>query len=348
MAIRNTGVIMLAGWALVLAGSCGGGPPGAPAKVEATPQVTPVGVNQSWIVVKENTFIPVVDNLGERLAAGADAFDDGQLAAAGDELERGAELLDRQRADAGEMAKAELLDAAVDLRGVATDLARGVPPDQEQFDEAVDGAWQAEIDTRWATLVGRDWQPFAREPERYLEMGRAGFAAADLEAASRDFRRAAAFVRMEAARGAAVGEQERMIASWMDLRELAEEVGSGDVHEVARVDRVLARTAQAVGRVHQLHAAAELQRGDPESAAASLGAATVYVDRALVWSDAPVEPADEAVLADARAAAAQAPGGSEEESQSLSAQIGAVGDVLDRLGRSLFTEVEQEDLRQSD
>jgi hypothetical protein len=98
---------------------------------------------------------------------------------------------------------------------------------------------------------------------------------------------------------------------------------------------VIARVAHSLARHNQLLAEHEHQIGNSNAAASSLEAAATYLERAYEWSETPIGPGTEAVLADAHAKATEDVLESEPTTHDLQSKIAAVGSEIQSIAEEL-------------
>jgi hypothetical protein len=89
----------------------------------------------------------------------------------------------------------------------------------------------------------------ADEPERYMQAAHESFLKKDVKATAAELRKAAAFVKLEAAR-AADDSKTGLVASATELEKLASDVEKGAVTSVEKLDSTFARAAHALANHH--------------------------------------------------------------------------------------------------
>lgn len=291
----------------------------------------------SWVTVKEDVWIPAIDALGGHLYAAEEALDSGSTSEAAAQLYGAAARLKEEGEEAVGEWQRNLGDAATDLESVAADLESGVQVPVERIDGVLDKAWETDVRYNWASRDAAEWEPLVYEPESYLALSLAQFETGEDVATAEYLRKAAAMLRMETARSTTVSDEEELVGARMDLREAAEEIELGEMHDKDRLQRVLARAAHSLARHNQLLAEHGYQIGDSEAAANSLEAATTYLERAYEWSEIPIEPATEAVFADAHAAVTERENALEAgpNTYDLQSEIAAVGSAIEGISEQL-------------
>jgi hypothetical protein len=263
----------------------------------------------SWVVVQTDFWIPIVDALGGHLHKADEAFDAGLHEEAAVELRRAAAILGEDADESTGEAQSELDRAATDLEAVAKDLERGTAVTAERFDDVARSAWEAEIDHSWLDLEEETWDRIEREPARLLALAPVRLRESEPMAVADLLRQTASYVRIEAGRGLDTADKEALVAAWMDLREMAAELSQGEAPDVHRLETVLARTALAMARHHQLMADHDDELGNVTAAAQSLDTAAEYLEQASSFSGTAIKPGVESAIADARALAESAEDG---------------------------------------
>ena len=306
-------------------------PNNPPSPTQPAPSPTADAAVTSWVTVQGDVWIPAIDALGGHLVAASAAYQASSTAQVGAELAGAAALLQERASEASEEDRPQLEAAAAELQAASEALERGEPMTADRVDELLDAAWEANVSSVWAVADPTAWAPFVREPERLLELALARFEDGDPSGTSGLLRQAAAIVRIEAARGETVADQEELVGVRMDLREAASEVEGAEIQDVSRLETVAARAAHALARHHQLEAEHEFQVDSPATAAAALDTAVAYLERAYEWSGTPIEPKTEAVLAKARAAAEDSEVEGQPAVQDLEPELIAVGAEIDHL-----------------
>lgn len=289
----------------------------------------------SWVTVQGDVWIPAIDALGGHLLAARAAYAASSTDRLASELAQAAARLEEEAAEADEEGRSQLRAAAADLDAAADSLEAGESLSGERLDALLDSAWEADVRSVWSTADAAVWAPFVHEPERLLELALAGFEDGNRSGAGELLRQAAALVRIEAARGETVADEEELVGVRMDLREAASEIESAELSDVSRLDAVAARAAHALARHHLLLAEHEFQIGSQETAAEALDSAVSYLERAYEWSGTPMEPHTESVLAQARAAAAASEAEGLPTAGDLEAELIAVGAEIDQLAATV-------------
>ena len=180
----------------------------------------------------------------------------------------------------------------------------------------------------WLLIEEDVWYQLADEPDRHFLQARLHYLQKDKEAAAADIRKATAMLKL--ATSMSEGDAKKALqGSIFELEVLAAEAKAGKVRSARTLDRIFARSYEALAAHNTQHAIAHLKKEEPEKAAFHLRAAARDIDHAYAWAG--VEAGDAAV-ATLRSA-------EELGRKLLEGAAGAVRDAL-KAGAALHEELE--------
>lgn len=204
------------------------------------------------------------------------------------------------------------------LRVVAADTPAAEPP---------------KVPEGWLLIEEDVWYQLADEPDRHFLQARLHYLQKDKEAAAADIRKATAMLKL--ATSMSEGEAKKALqGSIFELEVLAAEAKAGKVRSARTLDRIFARSYEALAAHNTQHAIAHLKKEEPEKAAFHLRAAARDIDHAYAWAG--VEAGDAAVATLRNA-----------EALGLKLLEGAAGAVRDALKAGAALHEELEDLRKA-
>jgi len=144
----------------------------------------------------------------------------------------------------------------------------------------------------WLLIEEDVWYQLADEPDRHFLQARLHYLQKDHDGAAADIRKAAAMLKLATSMSA--GEAKKALqGSIFELEVLAAEAKAGKVRSARTLDRIFARSYEALAAHNTQHAIAHLKKEEPEKAAFHLRAAARDIDHAYAWAG--VEAGDAAV-----------------------------------------------------
>jgi hypothetical protein len=131
-------------------------------------------------------------------------------------------------------------------------------------------------------------QSFVDEPDHHFGLARKAFEEKDYATASKELVKCAGFVKLESMR--AHGEDLGILKDAVDrLAALADEVKTGDVHSVQKLDDAYAHAELALAHHHQLLAVEAWNAQHPSEAGQDLKAASMHLENSLKYADKKTE-----------------------------------------------------------
>jgi hypothetical protein len=182
-------------------------------------------------------------------------------------------------------------------------------------------------------MVGEDvLVVFADEPEHYMKAAHKSFLKKDVKATAAELRKAAAFVKLEAAR-AADDSKTDLVASATELDKLADDVEKGAVTSVEKLDSTFARAAHALANHHHKKAEESWAKKQVKPTGHSLRAAAEYVEHGSKWTGKEVEAGSAEVLKGVREVSSKLIAGSGWVGEEVGKAIKKCGDETEKLGK---------------
>ncbi|MEP7208175.1 MAG: hypothetical protein ABI920_14655 [Casimicrobiaceae bacterium] len=285
--------------------------PAAPSLPAAAITPQPTKPADDWIVYDDMTFTPVVDDISRHLAAARKAFDARDRTTAVTELRAVAAQLKEQATRAGShdqslvrgdhaLLKSDKALLAADAKYAQDSVKRmdasaqkvslaaagiesGTIKTRADLDKVIDKATRAGMDRRWVITDVATWYPVTEEPQRYFTAAAAAFARRDYQVSAAAVRRAASFVRLEAARATGSARRE-LDAAIGELDGLAHGLDKGTVREVHAMTGVFMKAEHAIALEHRSKAAESWSRKEYDKAGFELKAAAHGLESAASWA----------------------------------------------------------------
>ena len=130
--------------------------------VKATSQdetVTPDG----WVVIDNETAIPVADKLGEHLAQARKDYLKGDNQAAAEQMRQGSTFLKQELPKADKQGQTALKQASDDLMKNAALVENGKINSVKDLDKVFATAYQADTEQLWIVADEQDWIPIVEQ-----------------------------------------------------------------------------------------------------------------------------------------------------------------------------------------
>jgi len=168
---------------------------------------------------------------------------------------------------------------------------------------------------------------FQEEPEQQFHKARENFFKKEMKLAAADIRKAAAFLRLQAARATAEGKKDLMI-SIHELEKLANTVEEDTVNSVKKLDHAFAHSHHALAKHHYFKAVELWAEKNTKKAGHDLKVAAVHLEKSLIWFGERIESAFKGLIIETRLYAGlmiEGTGGGLKE----------VGKVLEKIGEEI-------------
>ena len=249
------------------------------AKAKANDNVTPDG----WVVVDEQTFIPIIDRLGEKLSQARQAYLKGDNNATAIAMQEGSTFLVREMPNTSPKARANLKKASDELMAKAAIVQTGEIDSVEELDPILVKAYQADVQHRWLFVDESEWIRVVEMPQQHFMTAKQDFLRKDYLAAATQIRKGAEFLKLESNRTRDGDLKLTMLGAAHDLEQLAEETKQSKVNDVNQLDRSFARAQLAMGEFLTSKARESESRGELETAGKELVIAFKQVKAANTW-----------------------------------------------------------------
>jgi len=202
---------------------------------------------EGWLVIEEDIFIPVLDELGHHLFWAKKMFLKGENTFAAYAVRNAADALMRQLHFASPKGKEEIMGAVRDLITLADNLDTGKVSKEKDLDTAFKKALQADQEHLFLVVSAQEWTPakIKKMKELHLKRAREYFVKGEMKEAANRIRKAIAYMELEAKK--APQESKAAIqASIAELKKLAKEVESGTVKAVEKLDEAIKHAKQTM------------------------------------------------------------------------------------------------------
>lgn len=314
-------------------------PAKAPAPAEAPPE---------WIEFDDFTFTPVIDDVSRHLAQA-------RAALAGKHTEKAAQAmhaaaralevqahqaarLDRQRAatdlEAAKDVHARMVVLTRQLDAVAAQIKAGKVTSLAALDKTIGKAQRADLERRWLVSDVTTWYPVADEPQRHFDAARADVAKKEPKAAAIEVRKAASYLRLEAAR--ASGEVKKGLENAnAELDRTAALLDQGALGTEKDLERTFAGADHALAMAHRSRAAESWARKAYRQTGYELKAAAHGLESAAAWTGTEAKGAAAAAAADARAIGGKLASGGVWAKDEVAKGFASLGNGLDKLAQAI-------------
>lgn len=289
---------------------------------------------REWMVVDDTDYIPVVDDLTIHMSEARKAFVAKDPKAAAKALRSAGALLAGEGPGSSQQGKDAILAAAKNLAAVAASLDGDKAPSLKVLDAAIAKAHRADLERDWLVEDVATWYPYVDEPNAHFQSAHQAFLHQDFKTAAAEFRKGAAFVRIES--GLAVGNAKQALRdSEQELERLAIDVEKAGVKQTKTLEEAFARANAALARSHQAKALDSWARKDAAKAEHELKAGATYLENAAAWTGTAVDAAGSAAVRDSRMLAAKLAEGAGYGVEEAGKAIDALGTAVADLGRKI-------------
>lgn len=324
-------------------------PAAAPAAAAAPAKATIVAKSPTeWIRFDDLSVTPVVDDVSSHLAAARAALAKKDTAKAAEAMHAAARALeaqsdraaklDRQRAAADIKAAKEVhvkmtaLTKQLDV--AAAQIKAGKVSSTTALDRALGKAQRADLERRWLVSDVTTWYPVAEEPQRHFGAAVEAYAKKDYKAAATEVRKAASYVRLEAARAA--GDVKKALdTANADLEKTAAALDKGAVKVQKDMEKTFAGANHALALAHRARAAESWARKSYEQVGYELKAAAHGLESGAAWVGNEAKTAASTAAADARAIGDKLASGGIWAKDEIAKGFESLGSGLNRLGQSI-------------
>ncbi len=289
---------------------------------------------EDWLIIRDTTYIPVVDDVSRKLAAARTAFLAKDAKAAATDLREAVNLLASRQAKASAADRKALTRARSGLSGLAAALEAGKVKSAQQFDAAYAKAMRADVVLRSAVVDESVWVALTPEPERHFSAAAEAFANQEYERAAEEIRKGEALVELESTRTTKAGRN-ALGAAATELRKLAASVEKGSIKDGKVLTAVFARADHALALAHRESAAASWAQKQTKRAGTELKAAALDTEHAAAWVGGKVQAGAAAAAGDARALGEKLESGATWTRDELAKGFESLGNVINALGEKV-------------
>jgi hypothetical protein len=262
-----------------------------------------------WIIVRDEDYIPVIDDLSRKLQSARKAFMAKDPATAAADIRATADLLSKETPGSTRELKENIDVAMKQLSALAADLDSKKTVEVKRFDAVVATAHRADLDHDWLVLDESSWYPYIEEPDRHFQNAHQSLVAKDYAKAAQEIRKGEAFVKLEASR--ASGDVKPLLnSSAQELEKLAVDTKRGTVKDVAEADDTFRRADHALAQSHQVKAKESWAKKETVRAGYEMKAAALLLEQSAGWAGSEAKSGVSAVVADTRKLAGKLTAGS--------------------------------------
>ena len=301
-----------------------------------------------WIEYEDLTMTPVLDDVSRHLAAARAALAAKDNAKAAEQMQAAARALETQAAQAARLDRqraAADLAAAKDVQArmsaltqqlatTAAQIKAGKLTNTAALDKAIGKAQRADLERRWLVTDVMTWYPVADEPQRHFAAAIVDYANKDAKAAAVEVRKAASYVRLEAAR-ATGDDKKELAAANAALQNTAAKLDKGAVGSEKELDSVFAEASHALAMAHRTRAAESWARKAYDQTGYELKAAAFGLESAGVWAGTEVKAAATSAAAAARAVGDKLASGGVWAADEVAKGFEALGSGLNKVGHAI-------------
>jgi hypothetical protein len=293
------------------------------------------GPGEQWLHLREDVWLPVVDDVGRDLIDARRGFLEGDRAEAAAEARKAAALMIDAQSHAAQSDQVAFAAAIDSLEDLASKLEHGQVASLEELDPVLEKAYQTDIVHHWVAISERyyAWVPLVPFPYDHLYKAHEEFADRDRKAAATDVHQAAAFLKLEEKRATNTGRA-ALDASARELDDLANRIDENGVSSVSELDAAFARAEHALAEHHYRKALGDWAKDDAVSAGHALDAAVTDLEHALTWSRRKAETSTVAAIDEARPLARKLIGDTDWARDEVDRVIRDVGNGIERFGKA--------------
>jgi hypothetical protein len=263
------------------------------------PEIAPK-TPEDWIVVQDEDYIPVIDDVSRKLQSARKAFLMKDTAGAATDIRAIAGLLSQETSGVSRGLKENIDVAMTQLSALATDLDSKKTVGVKRFDAVIATAHRADLASGWMVVDESSWYPYIEEPNRHFQNAHTAFLAKDYDKAAREIRKGEAFVTLEASR--ASGDVKRALnLSAQELDKLAGDMTNNRrERSIVEADQSFGRADRALAQSHQVQAKASWQKKETAKAGYEMKAAALNLEESAEWAGREEIKGVSAVVKDAK------------------------------------------------
>ncbi len=305
-------------------------PPAASAKSEIASKIP-----EDWVVVQDQDYIPVIDDLSRKLQSARKAFLAKDPATAASDIRATADLLSKETPSASRKLKENIDVAMKHLSALAADLDNKKPVDAKRFDAVIASAHRADLDSDWLVVDETSWYPYVDEPDRHFQNAHQSFVAKDYDKAAEEIRKGEAFVKLEARR--ASGDVKHSLnSSAQELDQLAVDTKKGTVKSVRDGDNAFERADRALAQSHEIKAKESWAKKETSKTGYEMKAAALSLEQSAAWAGSEAKSGVSTVVSDTRTLAGKLADGTGYAAEEVDKGIQQLGTKIADLGHKVL------------
>jgi len=286
---------------------------------------------EDWILVQDEDYIPVIDDLSRKLQSARKAFlmkDPGTAAA---DIRATADLLSKETPGGSRRSKEHIDIAMKQLSALAADLDSKKTVEAKRFDAVIAAAHRADLDSDWLVLDESSWYPYVDEPDLHFQNAHQSFLAKNYDQAAEEIRKGEAFVKLEARRSSGDVKQS-LNSSAEELGKLATDTKKGTVKSVREGDNAFASADRALAQSHQIKAKESWAKKETVKTGYEMKAGARLLEQSAAWAGSEAKSGVSTVVGDTRTLAGKLADGSGYAEGEVDKDIDQLGKEISDLG----------------
>jgi len=286
---------------------------------------------EDWIVVQDNDYIPVIDDLSRKLQSARQAFMMKDPATAAAAIHASADLLSKETSGASRGGKEDIDVTMKQLSALAADLDARKVIEVRRFDAVIAAAHRADLERDWLVLDETSWYPYIAEPDRHFQNAHQAFLAKDYEKAAQEIRKGEAYVKLEA--GRASGDVNRSLnSSAQELEKLAVDMQKKGANNLGEMDNTFRRADRALAQSHQIKAKERWSKKETVRAGYEMKAGALLLEQSAEWAGSEAKSGVSAIVENTRMLAGKVTEGSAYAVEEVGKGIDDLGKAISNLG----------------
>jgi len=284
-----------------------------------------------WIVVQDEDYIPVNDDLSRKLQSARKAFLMKDPATAAADVRAVADLLSTETSGTSRGSKEHIDVAMQQLSALAADLDSKKTVEAKRFDAVIAAAHRADLDSDWLVLDESSWYPYVDEPDLHFQNAHQSFLAKNYDKAAEEIRKGEAFVKLEARRSSG-DVKDSLNSSAEELGKLAGDTKKGTVKSVREGDDAFARADRALAQSHQVKAKESWAKNEAVKTGYEMKAGARLLEQSAAWAGSEAKSGVSTAVRDTRTLAGKLADGSGYAAEEVEKGINHLGKEISDLG----------------
>jgi hypothetical protein len=285
---------------------------------------------EEWIVVQDDYYIPVIDDLSRTLRSARLAFMMKDPAAAAVHVRGAAALLSEEPSGASRGVKENIDLTMKQLSALAADLDSKKTVEAKRFDAVLAAAHRADLQGD-RQVDESYWYPYIEEPDRHFQNAHQAFLAKDYEKAAQEIRKGEAYVKLEA--GRASGDVNHSLnSSAQELEKLAVDMQRRAANNLSDMDNSFRRADRALAQSHQIKAKESWSKKETVRAGYEMKAGALLLEQSADWAGSEAKSGVSAIVRDTRMLAGKLTEGSAYGVEEVGKGIDDLGKAISNLG----------------